>query len=307
MGSLKIETSNDYGFSMTAKRTHEYLRDRLGAQQSDSQNGFLKTVRERKLELVRAAKARRPFSAVVEDATLAAPPRGFLANLAFHRERGNYGLIAEIKRASPGIGLIRNDFHPASLARACADGGAACLSVVTDAAFFNGADDHLAAARAAVDLPVMRKDYLVDPYQIAESRALGADCVTLILGMLDDSLARDLEALAIAHHMDVIIVVQNEAEVERSTAFQSTLIGIANRDHNTLKINRNLTPRLARLLPRDRIVVSQGGFDKPEQLADMAGHGVRCFLIGGALMRQADVEAATNAILAPPRRFRASG
>ena len=153
----------------------------------------------------------------------------------------------------------------------------------------------------------MRKDYLVDPYQIAESRALGADCVTLILGMLDDSLARDLEALAIAHHMDVIIVVQNEAEVERSTAFQSTLIGIANRDHNTLKINRNLTPRLARLLPRDRIVVSQGGFDKPEQLADMAGHGVRCFLIGGALMRQADVEAATNAILAPPRRFRASG
>jgi len=257
-----------------------------------------------KREHVAAAKTRRPMSAVVDDAAGAPVPRGFAAQLSIAVAAGGYGLIAEIKRASPSKGLIREDFDPAALARAYQDGGASCLSVLTDAPSFGGADDHLSAARAAVDLPVLRKDFMVDPYQIIDARALGADCILLILAALEDDLAREMEALAISYDMDVLIEVHDEAELERALAMQSPLIGINNRNLKTLKTDIETTRRLAPTVPKGREVVSESGLFSPEDLADMARAGAKRFLIGESLMRQDDVAAATAAILAPPQKRR---
>jgi len=249
---------------------------------------------------VAARKAAAPLATLVETAKRASKPRGFARALQAAVASGRYGLIAEIKRASPSKGLIRPDFDPATLARAYERGGASCLSVLTDAPYFQGADEHLAAARAAVDLPVLRKDFMLDPYQIVEARALGADCVLLIVAALEGGEARDLEALAFEHGMDVLIEVHNEAELERALRLRSPLIGVNNRDLKTLKTDIATTRRLGRLVPKDRLLVSESGLYTPADLADMAAHGARCFLIGESLMRQPDVEAATRALLTAP-------
>ncbi len=261
----------------------------------------LQRICDAKREHVAGLKTRRPMSMVLESALSAPPPRGFQAALRRAVDAGGYGLIAEIKRASPSGGMIRADFNPATLARAYERGGAACLSVLTDAPYFSGANDHLSAARSVVGLPVLRKDFMVDPYQILESRAIGADCVLLIMAALEDSLAHELEALAQAHDMDVLIEVHDENELERALKLESPLIGINNRNLKTLKTDIETTRRLAPLVPGDRIVVCESGLATPGDLASMAEVDARCFLIGEALMRQTDVEAATATILAPTR------
>jgi len=250
-------------------------------------------------------KTHQPMSQLVAAARRATPPRGFAANL-FAASAAGYGLIAEIKRASPSKGLIRNDFNPASLARAYQAGGATCISVLTDRPYFQGADEHLLAARAAVDLPVLRKDFMLDPYQIVEARALGADCILLIMAALEDDMACELEKVAMGHCMDVLIEVHDEQELDRALRLKSRLIGINNRNLKTLKTDTNTTKLLAGKLPPDRLLVCESGLNSAADLADMAKVGARCFLIGEALMRQADVEQAVKDILAnpvpPPRK-----
>jgi indole-3-glycerol phosphate synthase len=249
---------------------------------------------------LRARKTRLPMGRLVEEAAHAPPPRGFANALADAVAGGRYGLIAEIKRASPSKGVIRADFDPASLARAYEAGGASCLSVLTDTPYFQGCDEHLTAARAAVELPVLRKDFMLDPYQIIESRALGADCVLLIMAALDDALAHDLEQTAFAHGMDTLVEIHNEPELERALKLSPALIGINNRNLKTLDTDIDTTRRLAPLVPDGRVVVSESGLNTPDDLAGMAAVGARCFLIGESLMRESDVEAATRALVAAP-------
>ena len=253
-----------------------------------------------KRALVARRKQRRPLAEVQEAALTASPPRGFARALAQAVAAGRYGLIAEIKKASPSGGLIRPDFDPAALARAYAQGGATCLSVLTDEPYFQGRDSYLQAARAAVDLPVLRKDFMLDPYQIVESRALGADCVLLIMAALDDGEAAALEALAIDLGMDVLVEVHDQRELDRAVNLKCHLMGINNRNLKTLKTDIKTTEELAPLVRKERNVVAESGLSTPADLARMARAGARCFLIGEALMRQADVAAATRAILANP-------
>jgi indole-3-glycerol phosphate synthase len=244
-------------------------------------------------------KSRRPMSQLVAAAERATPPRGF-ADALFTASENGYGLITEIKRASPSKGLIRTDFNPATLARAYEAGGATGLSVLTDRPYFQGADEHLLAARAAVQLPVLRKDFMLDPYQIVEARALGADCILVIMAALEDDMARELENVALGHGMDVLIEVHNEQELDRAMRLQSRLIGINNRNLKTLKTDTNTTKQLASEIPADRLLVCESGLNSASDLADMASVGARCFLIGEALMRQSDVEQAVIDILTDP-------
>jgi indole-3-glycerol phosphate synthase len=252
-----------------------------------------------KRDEVAVRKAARS-QAQVEAAALAAdPPRGFKAALERAHSPGRLALIAEIKKASPSKGLIRADFDPPALARAYEAGGAACLSVLTDAPSFQGHEDYLVAARAAVGLPVIRKDFLVDPWQVAESRALGADAILVILAMVDDSLAADLMSEAGRFGMDALVEVHDEADMARAGALGATLVGVNNRDLRTFVTDLGATGRLAAKAPENALLVTESGITDVADAALLEGSGARAMLVGESLMRQADVEAATRALLGP--------
>jgi indole-3-glycerol phosphate synthase len=254
----------------------------------------------RKREHVTDAKARRPLAEVEVAARGAPPVRGFRDRLSDAVEGGRFGLIAEIKKASPSKGLIRADFDPPALARAYEQGGATCLSVLTDEPYFQGADRDLEAARNAVSLPVLRKDFMIDLYQIPEARALGADCILVIMAAVDDALATELMACARAWGMDVLIEVHNRSEMERAIPIapaNGALLGINNRNLKTLDVSLDTTRELAPLAPDHLLMVAESGVGGPGDLKQLHASGVNCFLIGESLMRQSDVAAATRALL----------
>ncbi len=256
--------------------------------------------------LVGERKAARPLDALEADARSAAAPRGFAAALTRAAERDGLALIAEIKRASPSRGLIRADFDPATLARAYQAGGATCLSVLTDTPHFQGDDAHLTAARDACDLPCLRKDFMLDPYQVAEARAIGADCILIIMAALDDGAAAEIEAAAGDWEMDVLVEVHDEAELERAARLRSRLIGINNRNLKTLDVDLAATERLAPLAPADAVLVCESGLYAHADLIRMTAVGAQRFLVGESLMREADVSAATAALLGRDAPARAS-
>tara|TARA_Y100001936_G_C16093759_1_gene689351 strand:- start:4224 stop:5048 length:825 start_codon:yes stop_codon:yes gene_type:complete len=252
-----------------------------------------------KREHVAARKAECSEDAIQEAALKASAPRGF-ANALKQASRTGYGLISEIKRSSPSKGLIRSDFDPATLAKAYEAGGATCISVLTDTPYFEGEDEHLVVARNASSLPILRKDFMLDPYQIHESRALGADCILLIMAALSQDEARSLENIAISHGMDVLIEVHNDEELHQALALKSSMIGINNRDLKSLKTDTITTKKLAEKIPPGKLLVSESGLYTSDDLADMATAGARCFLIGESLMRQNDVTEAVKILLADP-------
>ncbi|MBK6719866.1 MAG: indole-3-glycerol phosphate synthase TrpC [Sphingomonadales bacterium] len=223
-------------------------------------------------------------------------PRGFRAALDVKAAEG-FGLIAEIKKASPSKGLIRADFRPAEHAAAYEAGGAACLSVLTDAPYFQGHEDYLVAARAACSLPVLRKDFMVDPWQVAEGRAIGADAILIIVAALDDSEMQEIEAAAIERGMDVLVETHDAAELDRALRLQSRLIGVNNRNLKDFTVDFARTYELIDRAPKDCTFVAESGLTSHADLAAMASHGVRCFLVGESLMRADDVEQATRELL----------
>lgn len=260
---------------------------------------ILDKIKAYKLDEVAADKAAKPLEAVEAEARAASPVRPFGAAL-HDASREGYALIAEVKKASPSKGLIREDFDPATLAAAYAAGGATCLSVLTDTPSFQGAKEFLVQARGACDLPALRKDFMYDTYQVAEARALGADCVLIIMASVSDAQAAELEDAATSWGMDALIEVHDAAELDRATNLKSHLIGINNRNLKTFETSLDTTRVLSKSVPADRMIVSESGLNSPKDLADMAMYGARTFLIGESLMRQADVAAATRTLLANP-------
>ncbi|MHC9417436.1 indole-3-glycerol phosphate synthase TrpC [Sphingomonas citri] len=250
-----------------------------------------------KRDEVRARRAAVSDSELEARAAAQAAPRGFRAALERSVAVGRHALIAEIKKASPSKGLIREDFDPPAHARAYAAGGASCLSVLTDAPYFQGHEEYLMAARAACDLPVLRKDFTVDPWQALEARSIGADAILLIVAALDDALLAECEAAAIEHGLDVLVEVHDAAELERAARLRSRLIGVNNRDLRSFKVDVRRSWELAERAPAGTLLVAESGLSSRADLDSLAGHGVHCFLIGEALMRQADVTAATHALV----------
>jgi indole-3-glycerol phosphate synthase len=263
---------------------------------------ILKKIEAYKREEIARAKKAHPRAKVEAAAEAASPVRGFFAALSSKIAHGDYALIAEIKKASPSRGLIRAEFDPPSLARDYAAGGATCLSVLTDAPSFQGTPEHLVAARAATALPVLRKDFLYDPYQVAETRALGADCILIIMAAVDDKTARELYSAAVHWNMDTLVEVHNEAELDRAFKLGSMLIGVNNRDLRSFETTLATTERLAPRLSKNHLLVSESGIFTPADIARLTAADVRAFLVGESLMREPDVTLATRKLLARDKK-----
>lgn len=257
--------------------------------------GLLDKVKAYKLQEIADRMAARPFNVVEAAARRTPQPRPFHRAL-MSAMRDGHGLIAEIKKATPSAGIIRQVFDPAALALSYSDGGACCLSVVTDTPSFQGTDNDLTLARAACDLPILRKELILEPYQVAESRALGADCIVIIIQAVSDAQAGELEAAARQWGMDVVIEVRTLADLERAALLHSALVSINNRDPETRTISLDRTTDLARRVPVDRMIIAEGGLEGPDQLAYLARYGIRAFLVGESLLRQENVTTATRVL-----------
>lgn len=251
-----------------------------------------------KRQVIAAARGKRSIADLEAAAAAADPVRGFIAALQRTSASGRYALIAEIKKASPSKGLIRTDFVPETLARAYAAGGATCLSVLTEDRWFLGADAYLKAARAACELPVIRKDFIVDPWQVIEARAINADAILLIMAALSDAQAAELEAVAIAHDLDVLVEVHDAAERDQALKLKTPLLGINNRNLKTLAVDLQTSFDLADT--QGRFLVAESGLSGPDDLDNLAAVGITAFLVGESLMRQADVTRATRDLLSLP-------
>jgi indole-3-glycerol phosphate synthase len=263
-------------------------------------NDFLSRIAADKRREIAEAKTAVPFAELQRRAQDAPAPRGFLAAIEHTVDNGGYALIAELKKASPSKGLIRADFDPPALARAYEQGGATCLSVLTDEPAFQGSPRHVAAARDATSLPVLRKDFMLDPYQVFEARAWGADCILITLMLVDDPVAREMEDAAFALGMDVLVETHDEGEVERAARLRSRLVGINNKDLRTFRASLSTTEKLAPMMPKGRVVVSESGVATRDDLDRLAASGVRAFLVGESLMRRPDLAAATRELLLKP-------